>query len=304
MKNLKPKNILIKGILEKQNEQQSHEILEKIKELGIILDLENIEKIFELLIAEDERKVNGAVYTPKFLIKYIIDSTVSKDMRVCDPACGSGAFLLVAAEKLARYKDKTIIDTIENNIYGVDILSSSIRRTEIVLSLLALENDEDKPEIAFNLRRADSLSLSWERTFPEVFKNGGFDAVVGNPPFVRSKNISRDVKQEIQKRWHTTFGNFDLFIPFTEFGLSIIKGDGVLGYVLPNSLITAYNSRELRSYLKSTKYVKRILDFNHFQLFNGFMTYTCVAIFDKKEKESFEFSLIENEDELDSLSDA
>jgi len=268
----------------------------------IQLDLNNIEKIFELLIEPSERKLNGAYYTPSFLAEYITKKAISRDAKVCDPACGSGTFLVSTVKRLAEITKKQIIQIIENNIFGSDILPSSIRRSKIVLSILALENGEDKSEIKFNLVSRDSLNFDWSRNYPQVFEKGGFDAVVGNPPYVRTKNLSEDVRGRIQKNWITAgCGNVDLFIPFIELGLKLINDKGVVGYVLPNGYTNSFSGTKLREFLQNGRYVRKILDFDHLQLFEDATTYTCITFFDKEPKVTFKYALIQDQKEIKCL---
>jgi len=261
----------------------------------IQVDLKNIEKIFELLIEPSERKLNGAYYTPSFLAEYITKKAISRDAKVCDPACGSGAFLVSAVKRLSEITKKQIIEIVENNIFGSDILASSIRHSKIVLSILALENGEDKSEIKFNLVCRDSLNFDWNKNYPQIFEKGGFDAVVGNPPYVRTKNLSEGVRGRIQKKWITAgCGNVDLFIPFIELSLKLINDKGIAGYVLPNGYTNSFSGIKLREFLQNNCYVKEMIDFNHMQLFEDATTYTCITLFDKTPKNSFKYALIDN----------
>jgi type I restriction-modification system DNA methylase subunit len=260
---------------------------------AIELDLKNIEKIFELLIEPSERKLNGAYYTPSFLAEYITEKAINGDAKVCDPACGSGAFLVCAVRRLRKITNRPIVKIIEDNIFGYDVLDSSIRRCKIILSILAVENGEDKAQIDFNLYCVDSLGFDWKRNHTKIFDKGGFDAVIGNPPYVRSKNLPENVRKNIQGNWETGgCGNVDLFIPFVELGINLVNNKGLVGYVLPNGYINSFSGINLRAWLQKNSYVKEIIDFNHLQLFQDATTYTCISLFDKKPKDNFKYVLI------------
>lgn len=260
----------------------------------IELNLKNIEKFFESLIAPSERKLNGAYYTPTFLVEYITKKSINGDIRVCDPACGSGSFLVSAVKRLAEITKKSMTEVIEDNVFGSDILPSSIRRSKIILSILALENGEDKFKIKFNLDTIDSLDFDWSKKYPEIFNKGGFDAVIGNPPYIRTKNLPEGMRKKIQN-WNTArYGNVDLFIPFVELGTKLINDKGILGYVLPNGYANSFSGTKLREFLQNNRYVKEILDFDNLQLFEGATTYTCITFFDKMPKTSFEYVLIDD----------
>ena len=289
---LKPKNTTINKLIENASETTTREIDDYLTKRKITLSLKNLERIFELLIAGSDRKLNGIFYTPTYIVEYIIKNAIakSKNYTLCDPSCGSGAFLVESVELLSKKLHKPFIEIIEKHIYGADILSRSIKRARIILTLLALQNGENVKEIKFNLIQGDSLTLDWKERFPEIFKNGGFDAVVGNPPYVRIQNLPLKKREELRKRWATTTsGNIDLFIPFVELGMNIINYDGILGLIIPNSYFNSVSTRKLRQFLQQNRYIDRILDFNHLQIFDDVLTYTCISFFDRKPKEGFEY---------------
>lgn len=301
------KNKLILNYLKKNN----HKIL--VKRFSDILksnNLKSVERIFELLIKPGDRKVNGAFYTPDYIVKYIVDNTIQGDITVCDPSCGSGAFLIEAIEKIHKDTNKSIISIIENNIFGSDILNYAIQRTKILLSLLALSYGEDKEEIKFNLICQDSLTSDWTKEFPKILKSGdwkdifgisesGFDAVIGNPPYVRIQDFSKATKKTIMDRWgKIAKGNFNLHFPFFVLGVRLLKKNGKLGYITPNNYFTSLAAEPLREYLQNNKLLSRILDFDCLQVFEDVTTYTCITFIEKSKKENFEYQIIEEQDKL------
>lgn len=267
----------------------------------IDLNLKSIEKIFELLLENNDRKLSGAFYTPEFIVEYINKQIIDKNpnFKVCDCSCGSGAFLVLATEKIAKENNKSIIKTIEENIYGVDIMSRSIERTKIILSLLALQNNEDKNEIKFNLRCGDSLdknNFDWKKEFKEVFDLGGFDGVIGNPPYIRIQDFNKNLKQFLINEYKTTNkGNFNLYFAFFELGLNILNKDGKMGYITPNNYFTSLSGKELREFFQENRFITRIINFNHLRVFEDATTYTAITLLDKKDKSNFEYVTIENQ---------
>lgn len=294
------KNELIRNRLKKINSSATEFLSNFLKKNSIELTTKNIEKIFELLINSEDRQLNGAFYTPDFIVDYINDYVIKKetDFRVCDCSCGSGAFLVRATEKISKENNKSIIKTIEENIYGVDIMERSVERTKIILSLLALQNGEDKEGIRFNIKQGDSLDnlkFNWKTEFPEVFANGGFDGIVGNPPYVRIQDFSNSIKNFLMKQYRTTGnGNFNLYFAFFEIGLYILNKEGKLGYIIPNNYFTSLAGKDLRKFLQDKKSVERIIDFNHLRVFEDATTYTCITFLNKKERGMFEFSRVED----------
>jgi len=302
------KNELIKNRLKEINPQATHHISDFIKKEGIDLTLKNIEKIFELLIEKKDKQINGAVYTPEFIAKLINDEVIkvgNDNFKVCDCSCGSGAFLVLATEKISNGNKKSLIKTLEENIYGVDIMPESVERTKIILSLLAIENKEDKENINFNIKCGDSLNdknFDWKREFPEVFNDGGFDAVIGNPPYVRIQDFDNNLKDILIDKFQTIKqGNFNLYFAFFELGMNILKITGKLGYITPNNYFTSLSGRELREYMQNNRLIKKIINFNHLRIFEEATTYTCLTFLDKSEKDSFEFASIDDKDQLNYL---
>ena len=301
------KNKLIKERLRKINPEVTVFLSGFLEENNIELSLKNIERIFELLIEPEDRKLYGAFYTPDFIVDYINKKIIDKkpDFKVCDCSCGSGAFLVLATEQIAKENNKNIINTIENNIYGVDINPRSINRTKIILSLLALQNNEDKEEIKFNVKVGDSLDTSkfnWKEEFPEIFSKGGFDGVMGNPPYVRIQNLNEGVRKFIQQRWFSARdGNIDLYIAFFELGLKLLNENGKLGYITPNSYFSSHAGENLRQILRNGTKIKKILDFNHVQVFEDVMVYTCITILDNQKRKYFDYQIIEKKEELEKI---
>ena len=297
-------NHLINNILKDIKHSDVKKIQQWLDANKIILNLNNLERIFELLIAKKDRKLNGAFYTPKFVIDYIIKKTITKNTRnVCDCSCGSGSFLVEATKRLSEVMHKPISDVIENCVYGVDVLEINIRRAKIMLTLLMLVNGDERKDVSFNLRTANSLNLDWNAEFPEIKKSGGFDAMVGNPPYVRARNLPDEVKISLHtSRWETApTGKPDLFIPFVELGVNLINEKGILGYIIPNTIQTSLASKNLRKMLQNKELLKEIIDFDHLQVFNDATIYTCIAIIDKKHKSHFRYILVEDPKKLQKI---
>lgn len=286
--NLKTKNILLLDVLSKNHENIKIEIKQFLDNKKIKLTIKIIERFFELLIEKEDRKLNGAFYTPTFIVDYIVNETIDDDEKVCDLSCGSGAFLIGATDRINKITKKPIIKIIENNIFGADISKTSIYRSKILLSLFALINKEDKKEIKFNLLTTDSLRCDWKKEHPK-----GFDVILGNPPYVRVQNLPQESRKFINKNYFTASkGNIDLFIPFFELGLKLLKKSGRMGYISPNSYYSSRSSQKLRGYMQQNNFVKKILDFNHLSIFSGVTTYTCITILDKSFNENIKYAVI------------
>jgi len=249
---------------------------------------------FELAIPTGEVVINGAVYTPNYIKNFIVEHSLNKiekphqNVLAADIACGCGAFLFTIANKLKAETEKTFYQIFKDNIFGLDISKSSIKRTEILLSILALANGEDRKEFEFNLHCANALSFDWLKE-DKIKANNGLDLIVGNPPYVRAKNIDKASKTLLSNWAVTKSGNPDLYIPFFEIGLKQLNENGVLGYITLNSFYRSVNARELRKYLQRKKFDLSIIDFGHEKIFGGKSAYTCICLITKTPSASIAF---------------
>jgi adenine-specific DNA-methyltransferase len=284
-------NALIKSLLISEESPLYKYIVHSTFKLGF----DDLIEAFELAIPTGEKVMNGAVYTPSYIKNFIVEHSLKKIQKeqqsvlAADIACGCGAFLFTIANKLKAETDKTFYQIFKDNIFGLDISKSSIKRTEILLSILALANGEDKKEFKFNLHCANALSFDWFRHEGKVKANNGFDLVVGNPPYVRAKNIDKASKDLLSNWAVTKVGNPDLYIPFFEIGLKQLNGSGVLGYITVNSFYRSVNARELRKYLQHKKFDLSIIDFGHEKIFEGKSAYTCICLILKNQRASISF---------------
>lgn len=264
------------------NYSKLNEFLILLKTEKKSLDLEELILLFEFVISPDDKIVNGAVYTPKYIRDFIVSSSIEKsenlkDAMACDIACGCGGFLFEYALKLQEKTSKSFVDIIEQNLFGIDITDYSIERTKILLTLLALSNGEDKEIVNFNLYIGDSLEFNWFERIPLINKNGGFDFIFSNPPYVGSSNLEEKTKQ-LMKDWSvSSTGKLDLYIPFFEIGLRWLRENGILGFITVNNFYRSLNGRALRKYFTSNQYEFKLIDFGSEQVFKSRLTYTCIC---------------------------
>ena len=248
------------------------------------LCFEPLLELFEFVISPSDKLVNGAIYTPKYIRKYItnqsfnIMKTKSLDnLKIADIACGCGGFLIDASKEIKAKTKKSYREIFQENIYGVDIQKYSVERTEILLSLLAIADGEDENEFTFNIYQGDSLKYNWGET--------KFDLILGNPPYVCSRNMDDETKKSM-KDWSTCkTGHPDLYIPFFQIGYELLNKDGVLGYITVNSFLNSVNGRAIRQYFTEKKSLLKIIDFKNEQIFKDRLTYTCICFIEKIESE-------------------
>lgn len=283
-------NTLIKSLIISDNSS-----LNQYTQLDVKFTFDDLIEAFELAIPKKEQVINGAVYTQNYIKTFIVENSFSKiekphqNVLVADIACGCGAFLYTVSCKLKSETNKTYYQIFSENIFGLDISKSSIHRTEILLSLLALANGEDKKEFKFNLHCANALSFDWLKNETRIKANKGFDLIVGNPPYVRAKNIDQSSKTLLSNWSVTKSGNPDLYIPFFEIGLTQLNDNGVLGYITVNSFYKSVNARQLRKYLQEKKYDLSIIDFGHEKLFEKKSAYTCICLISKIQSTTVSF---------------
>lgn len=252
------------------------------------MDFENLIELFEYVISPANKIVNGAVYTPLPIRKHIIDNCLLlynsdiSELKAADVSCGCGGFLLTLAKEIFRFSDKSYADIYRENIYGNDIATYSIERTKILLILFAIVNGEDLEEFDFNLYSGDSLVFDWHAACPEIGAQGGFDLIVGNPPYVCSRNMDTETLENM-KNWEVArSGHPDLYIPFFQIGLVNLNPLGILGYITVNTFIKSINGRALREYFGKNDISLSILNFGGEQIFPDRNTYTCICYASRK----------------------
>ncbi|PRX57367.1 Eco57I restriction-modification methylase domain-containing protein [Flagellimonas meridianipacifica] len=285
------KNQLIRNLL--INDSNRKEILaldnlcklfEKTKQA---FNFECLIELFEFVISPNDKIVNGAVYTPKYIRQFIVQEALGKAEKpksatACDVACGCGGFLYEYALLLHRNTNKSLTGIIRENLYGIDITEYSIERTKILLSLLAISNGEDRQEYHFNLYVGDSLEFDWFEVDDNIKNNGGFQYVFSNPPYVGSSNLD-DQTKKLMANWSVaSTGKLDLYIPFFEIGLKWLRDGGILGYITVNNFYRSLNGRGLRKYFSENEFHFQLIDFGGSQVFKSRLTYTCICLITKQ----------------------
>lgn len=291
------KDVINKDILETQKEvnlKLVNLIVNHVLQNKSFMDIKLLEYLFEKLYSEDVKIERGIVYTPNYIIKYILDEVITYDGSLCDPSCGSGGFLIEALKKYMKITDKSVIEIIENNIYGCDISISSVDNAKILLSLLAESHENSKKYIDFHIITDNSLVMDWNKAFPNILlKKGGFDFIVGNPPYVKLQNMDEEIRKQIFDKWSSVnSGNYNLYIPFLQLGSELINESGMLGYIIYSMYFKSKASKKLREYLQRKKLINKIIDFGELQIFKDRTTYTCLTFINKKEKDFFYYSYL------------
>lgn len=269
-------------------ENESYDVDEFIailKKYKCDLTLEDLIELFEFVISPSDRIVTGAVYTPSAVRQTIISRCLSKfqvsqlyTIRIADIACGCGGFLMDAAKHIHERTGKSFREIYHENIFGIDIQDYSIERTKILLSLLALSHGESNA-FDFNLIQADTLDFCSDHWNRQQYTN--FNIIVGNPPYVCSRNVDEETKNKMLKYEVCRTGHPDLYIPFFQIALEMLDDKGVLGYITMNSFLRSINGRALREYFSTKGYNICMIDFRGYQIFRTKSTYTCLFFLEK-----------------------
>ena len=266
------------------------------------------------------KKAGGVYYTPAYIVDYIVQHTLGElcegkspkqmeKIRVIDPACGSGSFLIRAYQELldrhlAWYRDhqpekqqKAVfrgpggdwrLTTAEkrrivlNGIYGVDIDRQAVEVTKLSLLLKVLEGENDEtirqqslygeralPSLEENIKCGNSLVSSdlsgdlfddeelldrarpfnWRDEFPRVFSSGGFDVLVGNPPYSYRNATEESLRPYYDEHYTSTQGNYDLYKFFLERSLTLVAPEGAIGMIVSASFLVQPSFSRLRELL-------------------------------------------------------
>ena len=274
--------------------------------------LKEVEVAFENLIDAGRRRTEGSVYTPNYVIDYILRRCIeirpSTDTPyLIDPACGSGGFLVRAIPLLSEKYGVGKEAVINEFLYGVDVNGDAIECAKLSLELSCAENSINPPSDFGFLLQKDTL-LTTKEEFLNAFGIGydGFGIVVTNPPYVKLQNIDDGYREALRKVYpEFTTGSFSLAMLFLIAGYRLLSHTGALGYITQNNIYTSLAGIGVRDFLQQHKSVHTIVDFGHKKIFPESSAYTCLVFLDKALREKFHFyRCTEPEEQLDGLKSA
>lgn len=297
------KNEFLKSFMIQESKKKEYSTLQEfisiLEQEITTFEFEELIELFEFIVSPADKIINGAVYTPfnirEFIIKHAFHSkkdslTTSK---IADIACGCGGFLFNASKQLKKQTQKTYSEIFRTQIFGLDIQPYSIIRTKLLLSLLALNEGEDKKDFQFNLFEGDALTFKWQE---HLHKFSGFEIILGNPPYVCSRNLTEETKTKL-KIWEVCkTGHPDLYIPFFQIGIENLSIDGILGFITMNSFFKSLNGRALREYFQKHTLNFKIIDFGAEQVFKSKNTYTCICLIEKNVQKSIKYVKLESKE--------
>ena len=306
-----------------------------------------------------KRKKDGVFYTPKYITKYIVDNTVGKlcdekkteyaiveteftpnrqkdtkkklltnlesyrtwllQITICDPACGSGAFLNQALDFLI--KEHTYIDelqtkllgggfvfpnientVLENNIFGVDLNEESVEIAKLSLWLRTAQPRRKLNSLNNNIKCGNSLidsktiagnkAFNWKTEFKQVFEKGGFDVIIGNPPYVRKQGLMEhypEMCDYYEKNFQSATANYDIYALFMEKSYHLINKAGIVSFILPHKFLVSDFGTGIRQFFKENTAVEKLVHFGSEIVFKEASTYTCIVDLTKTDKQKVSF---------------
>jgi type I restriction-modification system DNA methylase subunit len=329
------------------------------------------------------RKAGGVYYTPQYIVDYIVEQTVGKiladcekpedvsKLRICDPACGSGSFLLGVYDRLLswhlswykrvidealdkgqaiavvqkKYRNAVHLirldaektnyslslttklrrDLLTSCVFGVDIDEQAVEVTRFSLSMKAVEDFRDRdelyadvdlfkttvlPNLDGNIRCGNSLvgedwfeqqplslddelrerkevkPFEWKSEFPEVFAKGGFDAVVGNPPYFSVDDTwgKKDPRLAYIKRRYPEVYNDKTDVLFYFFALAIENCSNTIGFIVSRAFLEAFKANKLRGHIATKLDIVEIVDFRNYYVFDGIGITSSIIILRRNKK--------------------
>lgn len=300
---------------------------------------------------DSRRKKDGIFYTPEYIVDYIVKNSLGKyledkekeifakwrlkehitdetydnrllpayreykeelfKVKVLDPACGSGAFLVRVFDYLcdehkrvseameALGDTSTLFDIflkkkiLESNIHGVDLNKESVEITKLSLWLKSARKGEKLTSLSNNIKCGNSLiddpavagdkAFDWRKEFPDIMEDGGFDVIVGNPPYVFAREkISQNEKDFYNKNYSSAQYQLNTYLLFVEKTIAILKQEGVYGLIVPNAWLMVYSAQELRRYILGTCKILQILNLEGYSFAN--VNVETIILLAQKEK--------------------
>lgn len=327
--------MLVDGLYQYDFATIGADILGRIYENYLGNTLQELEKGLKWVIDSKERKRFGQYYTPQYVVDYIIDNVgITRNSKILDPACGSGAFLIKAYDKLKllnqeyikrisekkkhnlseenfkkwqkeelpKLESENINRILARNIHGVDLNPESVELTKVNLWLRSIQKDTPLNKLENNIACGNSLisgtedelrkyfgddweeqrPFDWEEEFSEIMNGGGFDVVIGNPPYVRQEELS-EIKSYLQKNYEVYHSMADLFVYFFEREMDMLTEGGYFGMIVSNKWLRAGYGINLRNFI-SKFWIEKFIDFGDLRVFPDATIYPCIIILRKINK--------------------
>lgn len=262
--------------------------------LGLIL--KQTAKRAKLSDGTANRKEQGIYYTPTWVVDYIVKLAIDQalerkgavpdTLRILDPSCGSGTFLLRAFDHIMRVRNpsggrvQSTFDpenagrllalrtsVLTENLFGIDLDARAVEIAQLNLMIRAAETRHRLPTLERNLQIGNSLvaspdvdakAVDWDRVFRTTVGAEGFDVVIGNPPWVQSKFLPEGLKSYYASVYSNASRQYDLFTLFVERGVQLLRPGGILGFIVPDRFIANPDYGGFRRWLLDSVRIVRI----------------------------------------------
>jgi type I restriction-modification system DNA methylase subunit len=291
------------------------------------------------------RKAGGVYYTPQYIVDYIVKNTVGRliegktpkeisKIKILDPACGSGSFLIGAFQYLLDYhkdyysdngkpskgkKDNPLTPDgnltsaekkriLLNNIFGVDLDSNAVEVTKLSLLIKCLEgeteasikqqlniwNERVLPTLEYNIRSGNTLigndfydtkldlqaskrikPFSWKDSFPDIIKSGGFEIIIGNPPY--GALLTKEEDEYFRTKYSVSNYQLDTYNLFIEKGLNLLVDGGIMGFIIPSAWVASKYDNKLRKFISEKSRIEKFV-ISHKRTFTEATVETCIII--------------------------
>ena len=271
------------------------------------------------------RKEQGIYYTPTYIVEYIVRNTLGEilsqkkidheKLRVLDISCGSGSFLIKAYDVLEDYYQKnhpnqTKLDLetevlfqrkvilLKEHIFGVDLDKQAVEIAQLNLLLKIAAKAQRLPVLEQNIKCGNSLiddktvagdkAFNWEEQFGKILKEGGFDVVIGNPPYVNVYLMDKKERKFFDEtsKYETPHLKYDLYTLFIEKGIKLLRNKGYLGFIIPYSVLTQPYAELLRKYILDNCCIVSIADLSSYYVFQEASVKTVILILKKEDNKT------------------
>ena len=346
-------NPIIKNILIMDSFDFNTEV--NVNILGHIFEqsISDLEELHDGSVSK--RKREGVFYTPEYVTDYICRNTIIpylsksnantvseliaeysknyielenniKEIKIVDPACGSGAFLIKTVDILLEIhkeiqnlkpqipdqtqlkiwsEESEISKIIETNIYGVDINEESVEITRLSLFLKLAGPNRKLISLSKNIKMGNSLiddkfveakAFNWNHEFPEVMheKYGGFDIIIGNPPYVRVQFLDHKITDWLKQHKETAYKRVDVSTLFFELAKKILKTKGLVSFITSNQFQVADYGRKTREFILKNFKILHIINFGDLPIFEDALTYVSIFTFQNDTPENFKYLRVQN----------
>jgi adenine-specific DNA-methyltransferase len=264
------------------------------------------------------------VGTYSFLLDKYLESYTDKKRL---DKCLKNGLIYQVSQNTYRLSITVKQDILLRHIYGVDIDNQAVEVTKLSLLLKLMEDENSEsadrlfkhsdvkllPDLQNNIKCGNSLigsdfysdknlslfgkeemrkvnTFDWDKEFADVFKDGGFDCVIGNPPYVRSDTIDSVSKEYISKRYSSAIKQYDIYILFIEKSIKLLNTKGLLGIIVSNKFLISDYGKEIRKFILSNTEIKKAIDVSYDNVFKTASVYPYIIIlkreFDEKKRNS------------------